>query len=209
MNKTPFIVGLTGGIGSGKSTVAKAFSQLGISSVDADQASRAVVEPGMPALASIANHFANTNIILADGQLNRPLLRDIIFSNADEKKWLETLLHPLIRDWIVSQLQAARGDYVILESPLLFETDQHQLVDTVLLVDIPVELQLERVSSRDGNNAEQIQRIIDAQMSRDDRCARADWVLDNTQPLDSLEGSVLKLHQQFVERATRKLKSNT
>lgn len=209
MNKTPFIVGLTGGIGSGKSTVAKAFSQLGISSVDADQASRAVVEPGMPALASIANHFANTNIILADGQLNRPLLRDIIFSNADEKKWLETLLHPLIRDWIVSQLQAARGDYVILESPLLFETDQHQLVDTVLLVDIPVELQLERASSRDGNNAEQIQRIIDAQMSRDDRCARADWVLDNTQPLDSLEGSVLKLHQQFVERATRKLKSNT
>jgi dephospho-CoA kinase len=209
VNKTPFIVGLTGGIGSGKSTVAKAFSQLGISSVDADQASRAVVEPGMPALASIANHFANTNIILADGQLNRPLLRDIIFSNADEKKWLETLLHPLIRDWIVSQLQAARGDYVILESPLLFETDQHQLVDTVLLVDIPVELQLERASSRDGNNAEQIQRIIDAQMSRDDRCARADWVLDNTQPLDSLEGSVLKLHQQFVERATRKLKSNT
>ena len=202
-------MGLTGGIGSGKSTVAKAFSQLGISSVDADQASRAVVEPGMPALASIANHFANTNIILADGQLNRPLLRDIIFSNADEKKWLETLLHPLIRDWIVSQLQAARGDYVILESPLLFETDQHQLVDTVLLVDIPVELQLERASSRDGNNAEQIQRIIDAQMSRDDRCARADWVLDNTQPLDSLEGSVLKLHQQFVERATRKLKSNT
>jgi dephospho-CoA kinase len=209
VNKTPFIVGLTGGIGSGKSTVAKAFSQLGISSVDADQASRAVVEPGMPALASIANHFANTNIILADGQLNRPLLRDIIFSNADEKKWLEALLHPLIRDWIVSQLQAARGDYVILESPLLFETDQHQLVDTVLLVDIPVELQLERASSRDGNNAEQIQRIIDAQMSRDDRCARADWVLDNTQPLDSLEGSVLKLHQQFVERATRKLKSNT
>ncbi|MDA8782885.1 dephospho-CoA kinase [Porticoccaceae bacterium] len=207
MNKTPFIVGLTGGIGSGKSTVAKVFAQLGINSVDADQASRAVVEPGMPALASIASHFAVANIILADGQLNRPLLREIIFSDAAEKKWLETLLHPLIRDWIIGQLQAASGDYVILESPLLFETDQHQLVDTSLLVDIPVELQLARAGSRDGNDAEQIQRIIDAQMSREDKRARADWVLDNSQSLDSLEGSVLELHHQFVDRATRKLKS--
>lgn len=207
MNKTPFIVGLTGGIGSGKSTVAKVFAQLGLNSVDADQASRAVVEPGMPALASIASHFAVANIILADGQLNRPLLREIIFSDAAEKKWLETLLHPLIRDWIIGQLQAASGDYVILESPLLFETDQHQLVDTSLLVDIPVELQLARAGSRDGNDAEQIQRIIDAQMSREDKRARADWVLDNSQSLDSLEGSVLELHHQFVDRATRKLKS--
>jgi dephospho-CoA kinase len=207
VNKTPFIVGLTGGIGSGKSTVAKVFAQLGINSVDADQASRAVVEPGMPALASIASHFAVANIILADGQLNRPLLREIIFSDAAEKKWLETLLHPLIRDWIIGQLQAANGDYVILESPLLFETDQHQLVDTSLLVDIPVELQLARAGSRDGNDAEQIQRIIDAQMSREDKRARADWVLDNSQSLDSLEGSVLELHHQFVDRATRKLKS--
>lgn len=207
MNKTPFIVGLTGGIGSGKSTVAKVFAQLGINSVDADQASRAVVEPGMPALASIASHFAVANIILADGQLNRPLLREIIFSDAAEKKWLETLLHPLIRDWIIGQLQAASGDYVILESPLLFETDQHQLVDTSLLVDISVELQLARAGSRDGNDAEQIQRIIDAQMSREDKRARADWVLDNSQSLDSLEGSVLELHHQFVDRATRKLKS--
>ncbi len=207
MNKTPFIVGLTGGIGSGKSTVAKVFAQLGINSVDADQASRAVVEPGMPALASIASHFAVANIILADGQLNRPLLREIIFSDAAEKKWLETLLHPLIRDWIIGQLQAASGDYVILESPLLFETDQHQLVDTSLLVDIPVELQLARAGSRDGNDAEQIQRIIDAQMSREDKRARADWVLDNSQSLDSLEGSVLELPHQFVDRATRKLKS--
>jgi dephospho-CoA kinase len=207
VNKTPFIVGLTGGIGSGKSTVAKVFAQLGINSVDADQASRAVVEPGMPALASIASHFAVANIILADGQLNRPLLREIIFSDAAEKKWLETLLHPLIRDWIIGQLQAASGDYVILESPLLFETDQHQLVDTSLLVDIPVELQLARAGSRDGNDAEQIQRIIDAQMSREDKRARADWVLDNSQSLDSLEGSVLELHHQFVDRATRKLKS--
>jgi dephospho-CoA kinase len=207
VNKTPFIVGLTGGIGSGKSTVAKVFAQLGINSVDADQASRAVVEPGMPALASIASHFAVANIILADGQLNRPLLREIIFSDAAEKKWLETLLHPLIRDWIIGQLQAASGDYVILESPLLFETDQHQLVDTSLLVDISVELQLARAGSRDGNDAEQIQRIIDAQMSREDKRARADWVLDNSQSLDSLEGSVLELHHQFVDRATRKLKS--
>ena len=206
MNKTPLIVGLTGGIGSGKSTVAEAFAKLGINAVDADLASRAVVEPGMPALKSIAEHFVNADIILPDGQLNRPLLRQIIFADAEEKLWLETLLHPLIRDWIMAQLQAAQTDYVILESPLLFETDQHQLVDTHLLVDVPVELQLQRACARDNNDPTQIQRIIDAQMSRQDKRDKAEFVLDNSLDLDSLApGSVLKLHQQFVERwLTRK-----
>ena len=147
MSKKPLIIGLTGGIGSGKSTVAEQFAALGIVAVDADQASRAVVEPGMPALASIEKHFG-PELITADGQLNRPALREIIFANPSEKDWLEALLHPLIRDWILAQLQAATSDYVILESPLLFETDQHQLVDAVLLVDVPVELQLERASAR-------------------------------------------------------------
>ena len=132
MAKKPLIIGLTGGIGSGKSTVAEQFAALGIVSVDADQASRAVVEPGMPALDYIEEHFG-PELITADGQLNRPALREIIFSDPSEKAWLEALLHPLIRDWIMVQLQAATSDYVILESPLLFETDQHQLVDAVLL----------------------------------------------------------------------------
>ena len=206
MNKNPLIVGLTGGIGSGKSTVARAFADLGINAVDADLASRAVVEPGMPALQSIAEHFCKVDIILPDGQLNRPLLRQIIFADAEEKLWLETLLHPLIRDWIMAQLQAAQSDYVILESPLLFETDQHQLVDTHLLVDVPVELQLQRACARDNSEPEQIQRIIDAQMSRQDKRDKTDFVLDNSLDLATLPERVLQLHQQFLALAEKKTK---
>ena len=200
MAKKPLIIGLTGGIGSGKSTVAEQFAALGIVSVDADQASRAVVEPGMPSLDYIEEHFG-PELITADGQLNRPALREIIFADPSEKAWLEALLHPLIRDWIMVQLQAATSDYVILESPLLFETDQHQLVDAVLLVDVPVELQLERASARDGSDKPGIQRIIDAQMPRQTKRDRADFEFDNAQPMATIAPRVLALHQQFLTMA--------
>ena len=200
MAKKTLIIGLTGGIGSGKSTVAEQFAALGIVSVDADQASRAVVEPGMPALDYIEEHFG-PELITADGQLNRPALREIIFADPSEKAWLEALLHPLIRDWIMVQLQAATSDYVILESPLLFETDQHQLVDAVLLVDVPVELQLERASARDGSDKPGIQRIIDAQMPRQTKRDRADFEFDNAQPMATIAPRVLALHQQFLTMA--------
>ena len=200
MAKKPLIIGLTGGIGSGKSTVAEQFAALGIVSVDADQASRAVVEPGMPALDYIEEHFG-PELITADGQLNRPALREIIFADPSEKAWLEALLHPLIRNWIMVQLQAATSDYVILESPLLFETDQHQLVDAVLLVDVPVELQLERASARDGSDKPGIQRIIDAQMPRQTKRDRADFEFDNAQPMATIAPRVLALHQQFLTMA--------
>ena len=200
MAKKPLIIGLTGGIGSGKSTVAEQFAALGIVSVDADQASRAVVEPGMPALDYIEEHFG-PELITADGQLNRPALREIIFADPSEKAWLEALLHPLIRDWIMVQLQAATSDYVMLESPLLFETDQHQLVDAVLLVDVPVELQLERASARDGSDKSGIQRIIDAQMPRQTKRDRADFEFDNAQPMATIAPRVLALHQQFLTMA--------
>jgi dephospho-CoA kinase len=200
LSTKPLIIGLTGGIGSGKSTVAEQFKALGIVTVDADQASRAVVEPGMPALARIEEHFG-PELITAQGQLNRPALRDIIFANPNEKAWLEALLHPLIRDWILAQLQAATSDYVILESPLLFETDQHQLVDAVLLVDVPVELQVERASARDDNDRQQIQRIIDAQMPRQARRDRADIEFDNAQPVQTMAARVEALHQQFLTMA--------
>ena len=201
MKKKPFIVGLTGGIGSGKSTVAKAFSALGIKAVDADFASRAVVQPGMPALSRIVDHFAEQDIILPDGHLNRPLLREIIFADTQQKQWLESLLHPLIRDWIIEQLHAAETEYVILESPLLFETDQYQLVDVSLVVDVPTEVQLERASARDNNDKVQIQRIIDAQMSRQEKNNRADFVIDNSSDTETLTAVVIDLHQQFLEMA--------
>ena len=191
------IIGLTGGIGSGKSTVAEAFRQLGIETVDADQASRAVVEPGMPALAAISAQFGS-QIIQADGSLDRAALRQIIFTDPAQKLWLESLLHPLIRDWIIEQLKAATSPYVILESPLLFETDQHQLVHKTVLVDLPEALQIERACARDGNQADQIQRIIDAQMPREEKLSRADIVLDNSAPLDTLAARVTAVHQTLL-----------
>ena len=196
-NSSSLIIGLTGGIGSGKSTVAEAFRQLGIETVDADQASRAVVKPGMPALAVISERFGS-QIIQADGSLDRAALRQIIFTDPDQKLWLESLLHPLIREWIVQRLQAATSLYVILESPLLFETDQYQLVDKVVLVDLPVELQIERACARDGNQADQIQRIIDAQMPRQEKLSRADIVLDNALSLESLAPRVAAVHQTLL-----------
>ncbi|MBT5105947.1 MAG: dephospho-CoA kinase [Porticoccaceae bacterium] len=191
------IIGLTGGIGSGKSTVAEAFRQLGIETVDADQASRAVVEPGMPALAAISAQFGS-QIIQADGGLDRAALRQLIFTDPAQKLWLESLLHPLIRDWIIEQLKAATSAYVILESPLLFETDQHQLVHKTVLVDLPEALQIERACARDGNQADQIQRIIDAQMPREEKLSRADIVLDNSAPLDTLAARVTAVHQTLL-----------
>ena len=198
----PLIVGLTGGIGSGKSTVAKAFMELGIKVVDADYASRAVVEPGMPALRAIKMHFG-AELILPNGNLDRPALRQIIFCDHAQKVWLETLLHPLIRDWILNQLQLALtcSPYVILESPLLFEAGQHLLVTEVLLVDVPIELQLERAMARDSNTEEQIQSIINAQMSRQDRLGKADSVFDNSLPVNTVPPRVLELHQQFLAKA--------
>ncbi|MDG1081330.1 MAG: dephospho-CoA kinase [Porticoccaceae bacterium] len=196
-SSSSLIIGLTGGIGSGKSTVAEAFRQLGIETVDADQASRTVVEPGMPALAAISAQFGS-QIIQADGSLDRAALRQIIFTDPAQKLWLESLLHPLIRDWIIEQLKAATSPYVILESPLLFETDQHQLVHKTVLVDLPEALQIERACARDGNQADQIQRIIDAQMPREEKLSRADIVLDNSAPLDTLAARVTAVHQTLL-----------
>ena len=200
MKKNPFIVGLTGGIGSGKSTVGEGFRALGIATVDADYASRAVVEPGMPALQDIAAHFGN-DIILPSGQLNRAKLRDIIFSDNDQKAWLEALLHPLIREWIMGQLGSADSPYVMLESPLLYETDQHLLANTVLLVDLPIHLQIERASARDNNDEQQIQRIIDSQMSRQEKLSRASWIFDNALNKDTMASRINSLHSEFMALA--------
>lgn len=207
MTSQQLAIGLTGGIGSGKSTVAAAFRDLGIKVVDADQASRAVVEPGSSALQAIDNHFAqrypDRSVILPSGELNRPALREIIFADADEKHWLEQLLHPLIEQWIISELHSAGSSpYVILESPLLLETGQQHLVDGVLLVDSPPELQLQRASHRDGTTTEQIQAIINTQMSREQRRERADWIIDNTEDAATatLVPRVQELHQVFLDR---------
>ena len=198
MTDAPLIVGLTGGIGSGKSTVAAAFRQLGITCVDADQIAREVVKPGTPALQQITAHFGGT-ILHSDNSLNRAALRKIVFGNPAEKNWLESLLHPLIRKTILDRLKSADSPYVILESPLLLETDQHQLCAKIIVVDVPLEAQIERATARDGNSHTQIQQIIDTQMPRSERLQRADFVFDNTQALDSIALRVEELHGTLLK----------
>lgn len=196
------IVGVTGGIGSGKSAVTQRLEALGITVVDADLAARVVVEPGRPALQAIADHFG-TGILAADGSLDRAALRQKVFADEQERRWLEQLTHPLIGEEILAQLQASTSAYTVLSSPLLLETTQKDLVDTVVVVDVPEVVQLERTMSRDDNDEAQVRRIMAAQISRDDRLALADIVIDNSGPLDALDGHVAALHSQLLEQAAR------
>lgn len=194
------VIGLTGGIGSGKSTVAKLFGALGVHWVDADNVAREVVEPGTPALARIADHFG-ADILQADGSLDRARLREIVFRAPEERAWLERLLHPVIREELIRQLNPADYalPYVLLVSPLLLETDQHQLVARIVVVDVPVEVQLSRTMARDDNPRDQVERIIAAQISRDDRLQKADDVIDNNQRVVDVERRVGELHGRFLE----------
>ncbi|KPP99749.1 dephospho-CoA kinase [Marinobacter sp. HL-58] len=193
------VVGLTGGIGSGKSTVARMFGALGVHWVDADDVAREVVEPGTPALKDIAEHFGQ-DILLPDGGLDRAALRQLVFESPEERAWLEGLLHPVIREELVRQLHPASYPlpYVMLVSPLLLETDQHELVDKVVVVDVPVDIQIERTMARDDNARDQVQRIIDAQIPREQRLRKADEVVDNNRPLSEVEHRVEALHKQFM-----------
>lgn len=190
------IIGVTGGIGSGKSAVMRAFQAKGIEAVDADDMARVVVEPGQPALEAIAEHFG-PDILTPEGALNRPALRAIIFSDTHAKNWLETLLHPLINRELRARLAAAQSPYALLVSPLLFETGQDELVDRILVVDVPEAVQLARASVRDGADPEQIKRIMANQMAREERLARADDVLDNSGDMADLERQVVELHQKY------------
>lgn len=199
-----FILGLTGGIGCGKSSAAARFRHHGVHVVDADRAARVVVEPGRPALAAIAAHFG-AGVIQADGALDRAVLRKRVFDDPTERIWLEQLTHPLIREEIISSLAQSQNNhsapYAILESPLLIESGQSELVQRICVVDLPEALQLERASARDGNSAEQIRKIMAAQLPREKRCTKADDILDNSGSLEALEAQVDTLHEKYVQLA--------
>lgn len=195
-----FVAGITGGIGSGKSEVTRQFEKLGIVIVDADIAARIIVEPGAPALAAIAEHFGS-DIIGEGGQLDRAALRQRVFADEGERQWLESITHPLIGEEIQRQLAAAGSPYCILSSPLLLETRQKDLVDCVVVVDVPEAIQLQRATARDANSEEQIRRIMAAQMGREERLELADIVIDNSRPLAELGAAVSELHKEFLLRA--------
>ena len=193
----PWILGLTGGIGSGKSAAADAFAELGIETVDADHAARWVVEPGRPALAEIVERFGEA-VLLDDGQLNRAALREYIFAEPEQRQWLEGLLHPLIRTEITQFLDAAKSPYAILVSPLLIESGQHQIVQRVLVVDVPTEVQMARALQRDQVSEKQLRAIMQAQLQRDERLKYADDVLCNAADKAALQQEVARLHDYYL-----------
>lgn len=194
---TPWILGLTGGIGSGKSAAAEHFTRLGVHLVDADHAARWVVEPGRPALARIAEHFG-PQVLQADGQLDRGALRQLIFQDEQQRRWLESLLHPLIGEEIRSYLARAESPYAILVSPLLIESGQHQMTQRVLVVDVPEHLQLQRTMARDQASEEQIKAILSAQATRDERLRHAHDVLQNDRDPAWLRSEVERLHHFYL-----------
>jgi dephospho-CoA kinase len=195
-----FVLGLTGGIGSGKSAASQWFEAQGITVVDADVVAREVVEIGQPALTQIQQAFGDW-VLLEDGSLNRRALREYIFQSPEARKTLESITHPAIRTSIIQQLHAAQSPYAILVSPLLFETNQHELTQHTLLIDATIELQIERASQRDGQNIEQIRNIIAAQMSREQKQTMADDIVLNDGHLDHLYAHLRLLHQKYLNMA--------
>ncbi len=193
-----WVLGVTGGIGSGKTAATDYLASKGITIVDADECSRIVVEPGRPALTAIEEHFGS-EAIQVDGTLDRAWLRTQVFSNPDERKWLEQLTHPLIRDEIVNQLNAATSAYAVLASPLLFETGQSAFCNRTLVIDVSIDTQLARASARDANSVDQIKKIIAAQMPREERLEKADDVASNEGSLEELYAQLDKLHESYIK----------
>ncbi|TVS18118.1 MAG: dephospho-CoA kinase [Gammaproteobacteria bacterium] len=200
------VVGITGGIGSGKTAVSDRFAARGIVVVDADLASRVVVEAGRPALAAIEEHFGS-DVITAQGALDRAALRQRVFADSAERRWLEALLHPLIGDEIRTGLERSTSAYAILVSPLLFESGQVDMVDRVLVVDVPESLQVTRTAARDGNSEDQVRAIMAAQADRATRLARADDVIVNDGSLDDLDRQVEALHQRYLDLASEETRA--
>lgn len=197
------VIGLTGGIGSGKSTVAEMFESLGVPIIDMDRIARQIVEPGQPALTQIKQAFGE-KIVAASGQLNRQQLSKIIFDSAERRHQLEAILHPLIRQETARQLAELKSPYCIVVIPLLLESEQRSLVDRVLVVDVPESLQITRTMQRDGISAAQVRKILAAQVGRDSRLNAADDVIDNSAAMEDIRHRVDELDQQY-----RALSENT
>lgn len=197
-----YIVALTGGIGSGKSTVADAFSRLGIVIVDADIIARQVVEPHTPGLRAIEAHFGQ-DIINSDGTLNRRLLRERIFSRPEEKTWLNALLHPMIHQETQRQISAATSPYVLWVIPLLVENQLQHKANRILVIDVLPETQLQRTMLRDNVTRQHAEQILAAQATREARLAVADDVIDNNGAPETIASDVARLHARYLTYAAQ------
>lgn len=192
-------VGITGGIGSGKTALTDWLADKGIVIVDADLASRIIVAPGQPALREIADTFGS-QYLQHDGQLDRAALRALVFSDEDKRRQLERITHPRIREELARQMDSAVSPYVVLSSPLLLESGQSTMVDLSVVVDVPEDTQIQRTMARDHNSRELVEGIMAAQLDRDTRISRADIVIDNSGSLDALHERGEVLHQTLLAR---------
>ncbi|MBH0042497.1 dephospho-CoA kinase [Pseudoalteromonas sp. SWXJZ10B] len=195
-----WVLGLTGGIGCGKTAISNMFEELGITIVDADIIARQVVEPNSKGLKAITAHFGE-HILLPDGTLNRAELRAKIFTNNSDKEWLNSLLHPLIRAKILDDLNNATSPYVVLVAPLLFENNLDKYCDHTLLIDVPTSVQIARTTKRDNTSIEQVKSIIASQMSRANKQQKADDILNNDRSLDLVNIELVELHKKYLQYA--------
>lgn len=194
------VVGLTGGIGSGKTTVAKLFERYRVPIIDADVIARDVIRPNTPAFEAIVEHFSQ-QILNQEKHIDRPKLRQIIFKTHDERKWLETLLHPIITEEITQRLKTINAPYVIVVIPLLIEAHTYHFIDRILIVDASMENQIQRVIKRDNVSFEDVIAILELQARRETRLAKADDLIINNDSLENLEPQVERLHQTYSQMA--------
>jgi dephospho-CoA kinase len=203
-----WVLGLTGGIGCGKTAVSNMFEELGITIVDADIIARQVVAPNTIGLNKIVSYFGN-EILMPDGTLNRAVLRERIFANNDDKEWLNELLHPLIRNKILTDLNTATSTYVVLVAPLLFVNSLDKYCNQTLLIDVPNSVQIERTTQRDNVSVEQVKSIIAAQMPREHKQQKADAILNNDRDLALVKTDLLRLHKNYLQLALKNITVKT
>jgi dephospho-CoA kinase len=202
-----YVVGISGGIGSGKTTVTDLFATFGVEVIDADVIARDVVEPGTPALQEIVAKFGEL-VLDQSGFLDRAKLRSIVFADVETKNWLNQLLHPAIRQQMLLQTQQAKSDYCLLSVPLLVENKLYEQVDRVVIVDVDEHVQIQRTLLRDKTNEQQIRAIMSAQATRQQRLAVADDIIDNNGLAGDLAKQVTQLHKSYLQFARQKTKSN-
>jgi dephospho-CoA kinase len=205
-----YVVGISGGIGSGKTTVTDLFAKYAIKVIDADVIAREIVEPGTPALKAIIDKFGQSVLDSSGGSssgtLDRAKLRTLVFNNSEVKSWLNQLLHPAIREQMLLQTKQAESAYCLLSVPLLVENKLYQHVDRVVIVDVHEQTQLQRTLLRDKTNEQQIRAIMRAQATRQQRLAVADDVIDNNGKADDLTEKVTQLHKHYLQLAKQNTK---
>lgn len=193
-----FVLGITGGIGSGKTAVTNHLATKGIEIIDADIIAREVVAKATPALKTISEHFGSS-ILLHNGELDRSQLRTIIFNSPKEKLWLENLLHPIIRQSIKDRITSSSSLYCVLVAPLLLEGDLHTITNKIVVVDCRETTQIKRASGRDNTDESTIRKIMSQQMSRDEKLKKADIIIDNEGTINELTQQIDQLHQQLLQ----------